>query len=355
MFEKETYENILARALGQIKTDVLKTEGSLIYNAVSALAFELEKLYIQLDYVLAQADPASADFENLKKMAAQRAIYPASATPATVKVEANVSLPIGTRFSLKSFNYRIDRVINEVSHYYAAVCEQPGAAPNGLTGELIPITYVDGLTSVNITETLIAGSDAEGRDELFKKYMNSFLSQSFAGNVAAYKEKLTSIPGIGGCKVYPVWDGPGTVKLVLQASDYGVVSSYLIEQIQKEICPVPEKGYGFAPVNHNATCESVEAVKVNVSTKITFSSGYNWGNTAEQIKAAIESYLLSLRQTWKDGKETDFITVYISKLESAVLDVQGVVDIQNTMLNTSAANLILKTNQIPTMGEVTVT
>ena len=46
------------------------------------------------------------------------------------------------------------------------------------------------------------------------------------------------------------------------------------------------------------------------------------------------------------------MTVYIAKLQAAVLDVPGVVDITETQLNGSATNLILDWNQIPVVGEV---
>lgn len=355
MYESKTYESILADALAEVQSDVLKTEGSLVYNAVSALAFELEKIYIQLDFILNQMDPNTADFENLQKLAAQRAVYPAEATHAVVKIQANVPLPVGARFSLSAFNYAVtERLGDESSFTYAAMCEEAGADPNGLIGDLIPITYVDGLQSATITELLVAGSDADGREELYDKYIKSFTSLSFGGNVAAYKEKLTSMDGIGGCKVYPVWNGYGTVKLVLQGSDYGAVSEYLLQQVQHEICPEPGKGYGFAPVNHDVTCASVEGLTINVRTSITFSAGYSWAVCQEEIKAAIENYLLSIRKAWGEGGEDDYAMVYISRLESAVLDVQGVVDIQNTKLNGSGSNMALRSDQVPVMGEVTI-
>lgn len=352
MYEDKTYENILSTALSEIDDDVLKIEGSLVRNAISALAKELEKAYAQLDYLLAQMDPEQADFENLKKLASQRAIYPSEATYAVVQIEANVNLPVGARFNLSAYNYAVTGTVNAPAHKYTAVCEEAGSGPNGLTGKLTPITYVEGLEEATITAVLVAGEDADGKEELLEKYKGSFKSTSFAGNVAAYKEKLLSMDGVGGCKVYPVWNGAGTVKLVLQGSDGKGISDYLIEEIQEEICPEASKGYGFAPIGHTVTCISVEEVQVNITTEITFGTGYSWETCEADIIEAIEKYIASTRKGWGTGKNTDTIILYISRLEAAVLDVEGVIDIQDTTLNGQAVNLQLEDDQIPVRGSV---
>lgn len=355
MYEDKTYDAILTEALGAIESDVMKTEGSLVYNAVSALAFEINRMYIQLDYLIKQIDPETADFDNLKALAAQRAVYPSSATSATVKIQANTALPIGVRFSLRAYNYKVTELISDDDHTYAAICEETGTGPNELRGELIPIDYVDGLKTAEITELLVAGTDADGRDELYEKYLASLTSQSFGGNVAAYKEHLNAISGVGGTKVYPVWEGAGTVKCVLIGSDWKPVSDYLLEQIRQDVDPEAAKGYGWAPINHTVTIESVKQQSIDVTTTLTFSSGYSWAVCKDDIIQAMSDYLTGLCKTWGDGTDTDYIMVYISRLESAVLDVQGVLDVSGTTLNGSGTNLALDTDAVPALGEVTPT
>lgn len=350
MYEDRTYDALLSEALGAIQSDVLKSEGSLVYNTVSALAFELNRLYIQLDYLITQMNPETADFEMLSKLAAQRAVYPSGASACTVEIKTNVAVPVGTRFSMQSYTFAVTEALDDGN--YAARCEQTGSAPNTLRGSLTVIDYVDGLTTASIVDLLVAGTDADGRDELYKKYLASFSSLSFGGNIAAYKEKLNSIDGIGGTKVYPVWQGAGTVKCVMIGSDWRAISGYLLERVEAEI-QGDKGGYGFAPINHTVTLQSVKEVSINVNTFLTFSSGYSWAACKDAIIEAIDGYIISCRKTWGDGTESDYITVYISRLESAVLDVQGVLDISGTTLNGSGANLALPDDEVPVLGEVT--
>ena len=352
MYEDKTYSSLLQDALSDVGGGVQTGEGYLVYNALSALAYELEKLYIQMDYITRQGHADTADLEELIEIAKDRGIYQKKASNAYVSVKGNVPIPIGTRFSLKSFNYRIVEAINDNVYTYKAMCEEAGSGPNNLTGEMIAINHVDGLEKAEITEVLVNGEEDETRDALYERYLASFTSESFGGNIAQYKQYVNAIDGVGGCKVQPVWNGAGTVKVVAISSESGACSEYLIKQIQDAACPEQGTGYGFAPIDHDVTVESVEAVKVNVMAKISYMSGYNWSSLKDAVTAKISGYLKPLASEWADGDPSTKTTVYIAKLQAAVLDVPGVVDITETQLNGAASNLILNWNQIPVVGEV---
>lgn len=352
MYEDKTYKSILADAKNDIGDEVIKVEGSLVHNALSALAYEMEKLYIQIDYIIEQSHAGTADIEHLEMIALDRAIIRKAATNAYVKAEFNVAVPIGSRYNLKGYNYRAVEVINDSLHQYKMMVEETGAGPNSLRGDLIPIDYVEGLESAKVTELLVAGDDEESKESLYKRYLESFTSQSFAGNIAAYKEKFATIQGIGGAKIYPTWKGAGTVKAVLISSDYTAVSDYLIGQIRSEAVPAKGSGYGWAPIGHDLTIESVKEVVINVNTQITYAAGYSSSNLSEKIKEKIKEYLKDIAKTWKDGDEHTEVIIYISRLEAVILDVQGVLDVNNTALNKSSGNLTLHSDEIPKLGEV---
>ena len=354
MYEDRTYLKILEDAGRDISDEVIKSEGSLVHNALSALAYEIEKLYIQLDYIVEQSHANTADLKHLEMIAADRAITRKRATNAYVKGIFNVVIPIGSRFSLKGYNYIATEVINESAHEYMLMVEEGGAGANTLRGDLIPINFVEGLESARVTELLVAGDDEEGRESLYQRYLSSFTSQSFAGNIAAYKEKFAAIQGIGGSKIYPVWKGPGTVKAVLISSDWSAVSEYLIGQIRAEAIPAKGSGYGWAPIGHDLTIESVKEVDISINTNLTYASGYSQEVLGAAIRDKINLYLKSIAEAWKDGDESTESTVYISRLESAILDVQGVLDVTNTTLNGKSTNFTLKSDEIPKTGQVSL-
>ena len=349
-YSEETYSTILTRAQGNVSDSVLKTEGSLVFNALSALAYEVEKLYIQMDYITEQAHASTADYDHLKLIAADRGLTPKEATNAEVKATADADMPIGTRASLKAYNYKVAEKLSDGS--YRMECEESGSGPNGLKGEVIMIDYVEDLTKCEITELLTPGEDYETQESFYKRYLESFTTTSFAGNIVAYKEQLKAVAGIGGAKIYPVWNGGGTVKGVLISSDFTAPSEYLISQVQEEFCPTPSEGYGISPIGHDFTAVAVSEESVDIKTSIKFESGYTYDNLKDAIEAKVKAYLHSLAQSWE---EEDNLTVYISRLEASVLDVKGIADITSTTLNDESSNLILDEDSIPVFSSMEVT
>lgn len=125
----------------------------------------------------------------------------------------------------------------------------PGEAGNTLSGRLIPIEYVAGLTKAQLVELLIPGEDEEDTEHLRERYLTSFRSQAFGGNVQDYLDKVGAIAGVGGCKVYPVWNGGGSVRVVVIDSTFAPPKQTLIDAVQEALDPKGSsgQGYGIAP------------------------------------------------------------------------------------------------------------
>lgn len=352
MYEGITYELILQRMIDRVlaqNPNIDTREGSIIYNALAPAAVELQNMYIQLDTILNEsfADTQTRDY--LIKRCAERGVIPEPATKAILKGEFNIDVPIGSRFSLDILNYRvIEKISNGV---FKLECETFGTEGNQRFGTLIPIDYIEGLTSAELTELLILGEDEEETESLRERYFDSLESQSFGGNIADYKEKTKQLPGVGGVKVYPVWDGGGTVKLVIIDSTYNVPSSTLIDSVQTAVDPIQNqgKGVGFAPIGHVVTVEGVSATSIDISTNIIYQDGWTWADIEPYVHEAIDDYFHELASSWEN--ESNLI-VRISQIEIRILNVAGVLDIADTTINGLAQNFILGADSIPVRGEV---
>ncbi len=349
MFENMTYENLLKRALAKVPDDFDKREGSIIYDAIAPAVAEIAQLYIDLDFILKQTFADTADREYLVMRANERGIKPYPKTYAVAKGVFDVPVPIGSRFSIDIYNYTVTELISE--NTYKMVCETAGSSPNGYTGQLIPVEYIKGLTSAQLTEILVFGEDEEDTESFRKRYLNSFNSQAFGGNIEDYKMKVNSIQGVGGVKVYPVWNGGGTVKLVIITSEYTKPTSELVKTVQTIIDPVKNQGEGLgvAPIGHIVTVEGVTETTVNITTEITYTEGWSFEDIKEAVNNIIDSYFNELNSNWQDLNN---IIVRISQLESRLLDIEGITDISRTALNGKEENLVLDKNAIVKRGTV---
>lgn len=349
MYDDITYEQILSRMLDRVPATVDKREGSIIYDALAPAAVEIQRMYIELDIILDETFADTASREYLIRRAAERGVRPEPATHAVLSGIFNINIPIGSRYNIDDLNYAVtDKISDGV---FKLRCETEGRAGNSRTGALIPIDYVAGLQSAELTELLIPGEDEESTDALRRRYFGSLDSRAFGGNVQDYKEKVNALPGVGGVKVYPVWNGGGTVKLVIINSESKVPSFELIESVQTLIDPIQNagEGLGIAPVGHVVTVEGVTETTVDISTTITYKEGWSWEALKSYAEGAIDNYFLELAKSWSDN---DTLIVRISQIETRLLDIEGVVDISGTKINGSEQNLTLAKEEIPKRGEV---
>ena len=352
MYEHITFESIMERTLAKVPSTMDKREGSVIWDAIAPAAVELQNLYIELDVILKETFADTASLFYLKKRAAERGIYQIMATHAILQGEftpIDLEIPIGTRFSCDKLNYVVIEKIED--GIYRMKCETAGTEGNRHLGILIPINYVDGMKTANMTELLIPAEDDEDVEVFRERYLNSLNSEAYGGNIADYKEKVNAIQGVGGVKITPVWNGGGTVKVTFIDSTYDVPTEEMVEKVKNEVDPYHYEGlgYGCAPIGHVVTVEGVEGVTVNVAAKLTYREGWDWTSAKPYILNAIDEYFKEISEQWEDS---DGLFVRISQMESRILDCEAVLDIENTTLNGTASNMSLAGHQIPMRGTV---
>lgn len=398
MYENVTHETILNRMLGRVSNSLDKREGSVIFDTHSPTAIEFQVLYIELDTIIRNTYGDTASREFLIRRAKERGITPYPAVKAILKgVFSPVNIDVtGKRFNIDNLNFTVGRKIADGE--YQVECETPGTVGNQHLGTMIPIEYIFGLERAELTEILIPGEDEEDTEDLRVRYFESFNDMAFGGNVKDYQNKVGAIPGVGAVKVKRVWNGDlnpaqmipndavktwynstfpslqkepaawlkavytaaeekkltvgGTVRLILLDASYNEASKTLLETVQTKMDPEQNAGdgIGLAPIGHVVSVVSAQGIKITVQTKIVFEVGYSWGNLQTSIRQAVEEYLLSLRKEWYRTEQT---IVRIAQIENHIIGITGIIDISETTINGKPANLVLGTEEVPVLGEVT--
>ena len=210
----------------------------------------------------------------------------------------------GLRFNCDEVNYVVTEKIS--AGHYKLEAETLGTVGNKYTGLLLPIQTVNGLDTAQIAAVLIPAEDGDTTDTLREKYYASIDGEAFGGNVADYREKVNAITGVGGVKVYPVWNGGGTVKLTIIASDFTAPSSELISKVQTAIDPEQNhgEGLGLAPIGHTVTVTGARYADIAITTNITFATGWAWSSAQSQVESAVKMYFAELAKVWADSATT---------------------------------------------------
>ncbi len=351
MFEQNTEETILKRMMDRVSNDLDKREGSILYNALAPAAMEVARMYSDMDrfliYTFASSDmpPAFLDLrvaeEGLKREPATYSIKKGYFYDQDNKL---IDIPIGVRFSIEDFNFKsIEKISTGI---YKMQCESTGVEINSIIGSLIPIEYVEKLSIATLGELLIPGEEEESNEALFNRYIEHLNEKPFGGNVADYKIKTKSIEGIGAVKVFPIWNGGGTVKVVFLDSSFNVPTTDLISTIQTTLDPVLNqgKGLGLAPVGHVVTVKGATNAEITIKAVLSLKTGLTVGQIQSEVENVIKDYLLKLRKEWQDN---DTSIVRVSQVEARILDIEGIADIFQTSINDKEENLTLGPEEVP--------
>lgn len=377
--QKYTYDYILTEALSKVPDNVDKREGSIIRDALSPCCYEAAKHILYLADIIEQTYIETANGLWLDGRVIEGGITRDPATYAKklgvfkTQLDEPCQISIGQSFSTVGdtiLNYTAVQVYaNEdgdvVPGSYIMQCNTVGSVGNSYIGRIVPNDYIEKLASAEITTLLYPGEEEESDDSLRKRFLANLMKTAFGGNIAQYRQWAKEIPGIGGVQVYPVWAGGGTVKLSIIDTDYNSCSSEFCQTILEKFDPENSGGetglgLGIAPIGHKVTVSTPLPRTINVSGKITLLPGYKLETLMPDIKVALENYLLSLREAWEnsDDENNYSVTVYLGRINFAILNVKGVSSAYELKLNETDTDIKLtetsSLQEIPVLGTVSL-
>ena len=374
-----SYREILDAMLDQVDSGIDKREGSLIQTALGPLAWYLEGLALTLAQVQRAAYAETAEGEDLDLLAATRGLTRRAAVAAVRQGTFNVAIPEGSLFRTVNGDSSVLFVSGEqIStsgglYVYRMTCQTPGVIGNSYSGNITPVTAIAGLTTAVLGTIITEGADQEIDAALRVRYVASFDTAPYGGNISEYRQAILAISGVGAVQIYPAnqYNGGGTCLCSIVDADYGPASSGLVETVQGAICPPEDgetapspNGYGIAPIGAAVTIQSATAVTINVSCRIIFASGVEDGlaSYGDEIRAAVAEYIHSVAEDWGkalvSNRITYPVTVYASRIIYAILTIPEVASVADLTINGAAGDLTLTETaalqQVPVLGEVTL-
>lgn len=353
MFETETYEVIKKRILDRIPNNLDKNQTSVAFNTIAPVAIELAQVKIDNDTILRETFATTADRTYLIERGKESGYIVYGATHAVVKgVFYNgtnlMDVPIESRFTCGTLIYKVTEKIS--LGIYKLTCETAGTIGNENSGTIIPVEYIKDLTKAEIVEILIPGEDEEDTEVFRERYLSGFNAKAYGGNRADYIEKVNAISGVGGCKPKRITALNNPIEITIINSSFGKASDVLVEEVQNIIDPLGnEDGNGIAPYNHIVHIKSVEEKNIKVSIDAVYDTGYSFDLLKKEIEQKIENYLLGLRQNWANENN---IIVRLAILQSEILTITGILDMNSIKINDRESNAILTEDEIPVFSEV---
>lgn len=365
IFDDNTFENVLERNLDRIPDEFDKREGSVIYDAIAPMAIEISLLYSYLDFLFKNAFGDTANRYWLIERAKERGIEPYKATKAVIIGRFDAKLNIGDRFFIDDIYYTVSKLQKEEKElfFYELICNEEGSIGNIEGGKLTPTRTISNLNLAEIYKLAILGEDEEGTEDFRQRYFETIKSIAYGGNIDDYRKKVKDIDGVGLVKVIPVWNGGGTVKLIITDSEFKEPTSELISKVQEIIDPIPfhQKGVGIAPIGHYVTVVGAKLKKINITCEILKSRDSNLEEIKREVKSNIEEYFKGQREKWGTYEKVDS-NIYVendirlAKITSIVLNVADVIDYETIKFTDTDKKIFeLSEDELPVLGDVIVT
>lgn len=370
--EQYTFESLMEEALDNVPEGIDIREGSIIYDAMAPVTYRLAEFYMHLRNVMLDSFALTAVGDYLDLRVGERGLerYPATralryALFRDENGEPFDGVEIGARFATIETENTIFTVINKTSEsgMFVLECEEEGSVGNAYYGDLLPTETINDLGTALLEEVVIPARNTETDDDLRDRYYDFLRQTSFGGNWNDYNETVLGLSGVGAVQVYPIWDGGGTVKVSILDSDYNLASDAYLKEVKNILDPQINSGhgYGLAPIGHQVTVQTPFKKTINVSLHIDVLIGHTEESVTPHIEDAVRGYFLSLRKDWDNSDELHNYgqTVYRSQIIAAILQVEGVANVANVLLNGDESDIPLDmggfSQEAAFLGTVTLT
>lgn len=216
-----------------------------------------------------------------------------------------------------------------------ATCTVSGSAGNVKKGDInrFPIT-LPGITAVQNITDFTGGYDAESDADLLERYLEKVSRPNVSGNKYHYIEWAKEVSGVGDVKVIPLWNGAGTVKVVIVDADNRPADSELISKVKEHI----EEN---RPIGAEVTVVSASPVMINISVRLTADNTSNIQTTFENV---LKDYL--------SGEAVKKEYISYAKIGSLILSISGVEDYTDLKVNSGTENIKIADGAVPVLESV---
>lgn len=346
-YEPRTRDEIHSEMLDSARDDVDKREGSVVYDMTAITAEQIEMLDYELRAVYLNGFADTADLPFLIRRAAEMGIEWKDAVKARGQIVVEglngTLIPSGFRVFTDSgiaFQTIENAIISGGQAVIAAEAVVGGSAGNIGPGEISQYERtVAGINSVTNNEPFDGGVDAESAESLLNRYLLKVRKPITSGNVYHYELWATEVPGVAAAKVFPLYNGPGTVRVVVIGEDGRSPSQDVVNNVAEHI-------EAERPIGATVEVVPITEFPIDISAKLTLAGDLEPADVKDAIAEAIGTYFL---------EATNEGIVRYTHVGEAILRVSGVIDYEDLLINGGTTNIPIADEAVAVVGEVTLT
>lgn len=348
MYVARDQNEILQELQRQSGIEASKIEGTFENDVLASNSFEFAKSEVEIEqlYKAAFADTSWGGYLTLR--AAEFGIDRKPAVKAigalTITGTKGIIVPQGSVFSTDNNVYFTTDAACTIADN-GTVDVKITAQIAGTSGNVgantidkIPMS-IPGVSKVTNKDATHDGFEEETDESLLKRYLVHVRTPATSGNVMHYKEWALSVAGVGDVKVIPLWNGNGTVKVLVTDVNKNAAS----QELQKKVADYIET---VRPIGATVTVTTPEYLIINVTANVRVNAAYSQ-NYADILKDALNAYLVNL------GFDNDCVS--IAKVGMVMLNSGVISDYDSLQINGGINNVKIPPGYLPRAGDIEVT
>ena len=203
----------------------------------------------------------------------------------------------------------------------------------------LPVKYAD-VISVENKESYNDAYDEESNEDLYNRYLLKVRTPATSGNKHHYEQWASEVTGVGYAKCIPAEElgQGGKVKVIIANSNKRGASEELIQEVYNYIESVRPVLSGTLEV------VTVKEIPISITGKVEIDTSITLSEVQEIFRNLIEDYF--------DNNAYKTKKISIAKIQSMLIDIEGVIDCANIKINGNASNISLSTDVIAVLQNI---
>lgn len=354
IIELITSEEIIDRMKSDLRNKANRIEGSFASDNIQAVGKEIGNLYSRINYLNDMHYTETAEGIWLDKDGEQYGVFRKTPTKAVGEVTFygidGTVIPKGFKVSGNGQEYETTQYLTitggKVTGKVIALVS--GSFGNVGANTINKYEALQGIESVSNEKAFTGGTDEENDEQYRDRILLKKRYTGTSGNKYHYLQWALEVDGVGRAKVFPLWQGAGTVKVSILDANQKKANSDLIAKVKKHIDGDDARnGEALAPIGALLTVSTAEEKTLNINADVFIRSDIDVDVSIlenaykEELQIFIDKNI-----SYKEDKLT------VAKMIDILYSVDGIVDIENFNVNGTVDTIRISDEEILKVGDV---
>lgn len=356
MYNERAREVIRNEILNAMENTLSKNEGSYNFDIAGATAVGINTTEKEVAWLYKQMFPWTVDDDYFLDLHLQiwnltRKAPTYAKGVVTFSGDPNIEVPRDTIVvSRLGQEYRTlsSEITDEFGITNANVeAVTPGEIGNAPIGDLTTLQIsITGINTVTNADRISGGFEIESVQSARDRMAEKARLPAHSGNVNDYIIWTKSVAGVGAVRVVSAGEltvQPGFVEIYITDFRNAPADTQLVAEVQSYLNtmrPVPSTVTVFSKVSLN--------VNITIDTLYARAGLYTKAQMEQKISDSIKGAIANIQFVKND-------TISIPRTINIILDTDGVIDLDNLLINGNNANIVVPLNAVPVLTGVSIT